>query len=97
MSAKNNAAHEVASAPSICAIPTRCRKGLLGEVRGLNADPTYTEIGTDAIAPPDRSRAKSRRNQSAQSGWSTPTNIGRLAIGEYDDAHGLIACTPSGR
>ena len=97
--AKNNAAHEVGFRAFDLRHPdTLSQSALLDEVRGMNADPTVHGILVQMPLPAgiDPARIIATINPRKDVDGLTPTNIGRLAIGEYDAANGLIACTPSG-
>jgi len=97
--AKNNAAHEVGFRAFDLRHPdSLSEEALLGEVRGLSADPAVHGILVQMPLPAgiDPARIIAAINPRKDVDGLTPTNIGRLAIGEYDAAHGLIACTPSG-
>jgi methylenetetrahydrofolate dehydrogenase (NADP+)/methenyltetrahydrofolate cyclohydrolase len=77
---------------------TLSEAALLDQVRTLNADPTVHGILVQMPLPPgiDPARIIATINPRKDVDGLTPTNIGRLAIGEYDAGRGLIACTPSG-
>ena len=97
--AKNNAAHEVGFRALDMRHPdTLTQAALLEQVASLNADPAVHGILVQMPLPAaiDPARIIGTIDPMKDVDGLTPTNIGRLAIGEYDSRHGLIACTPSG-
>ena len=97
--AKNNAAHQVGFRALDLRHPdTLSAAALLDQVAALNADPAVHGILVQMPLPGtiDPARIIGTIDPMKDVDGLTPTNIGRLAIGEYDARHGLIACTPSG-
>jgi methylenetetrahydrofolate dehydrogenase (NADP+)/methenyltetrahydrofolate cyclohydrolase len=97
--AKNKAAQEV----GFQALDRRhkaslSQDALLEQVAALNADPAVHGILVQMPLPPgiDPARIIAAIDPMKDVDGLTPMNIGRLAIGENDSRHGLIACTPSG-
>jgi methylenetetrahydrofolate dehydrogenase (NADP+)/methenyltetrahydrofolate cyclohydrolase len=97
--AKNSAAHEVGFRVLDLRHPdTLCETALLDQVQALNADPAVHGILVQMPLPStiEPARIIAAIDPMKDVDGLTPTNIGRLAIGEYNARHGLIACTPSG-
>jgi methylenetetrahydrofolate dehydrogenase (NADP+)/methenyltetrahydrofolate cyclohydrolase len=97
--AKNKAAEEVGfHALDLRHADSLPEAGLLGEVARLNADPAIHGLLVQMPLPPhiDPARIIAAIDPRKDVDGLTPLNIGRLAIGEFDAARGLIACTPSG-
>jgi methylenetetrahydrofolate dehydrogenase (NADP+)/methenyltetrahydrofolate cyclohydrolase len=97
--AKNNAAHEVGFKARDMRHPaTLSEAALLAQVAALNADAGIHGILVQMPLPEgiDPARIIAAIDPTKDVDGLTPTNIGRLAIGEYDSRRGLIACTPSG-
>jgi methylenetetrahydrofolate dehydrogenase (NADP+)/methenyltetrahydrofolate cyclohydrolase len=97
--AKNNAAHEVGFKARDMRHPaTLSEAALLAQVAALNADTGIHGILVQMPLPEgiDPARIIAAIDPTKDVDGLTPTNIGRLAIGEYDSRRGLIACTPSG-
>ena len=97
--AKNNAAHQVGFDILDLRHPeTLSERALLDEVAILNADPTVHGILVQMPLPPPISpmRIIAAIDPLKDVDGLTPVNIGRLAIGESNARHGLVACTPLG-
>ena len=97
--AKNNAAHEVGFRALDLRHPdTLSQTALLEQVADLNADPAVHGILVQMPLPAgiDPARIIASIDPMKDVDGLTQTNIGRLAIGDYNALHGLIACTPSG-
>jgi methylenetetrahydrofolate dehydrogenase (NADP+)/methenyltetrahydrofolate cyclohydrolase len=97
--AKNSAAHEVGFRVLDLRHPdTLCETALLDQVQALNADLAVHGILVQMPLPAtiEPARIIAAIDPMKDVDGLTPTNIGRLAIGEYNARHGLIACTPSG-
>ena len=97
--AKNSAAHEVGFRALDLRHPGSLSEAALwDQVTRLNADPAVHGILVQMPLPPaiDPARIIAAIHPMKDVDGLTPANIGRLAIGENDARHGLIACTPSG-
>jgi methylenetetrahydrofolate dehydrogenase (NADP+)/methenyltetrahydrofolate cyclohydrolase len=97
--AKNSAAHEVGFRALDLRHPdTLSEAALLDQVAALNADSAVHGILVQMPLPStiDPTRIIAAIDPMKDVDGLTPSSIGRLAIGEYDSRHGLIACTPSG-
>jgi methylenetetrahydrofolate dehydrogenase (NADP+)/methenyltetrahydrofolate cyclohydrolase len=97
--AKNHAAHEVGFRARDMRHPASLSEAaLLEQVAALNADSEVHGILVQMPLPDtiDPARIIAAIDPMKDVDGLTPMNIGRLAIGENDSRHGLIACTPSG-
>jgi methylenetetrahydrofolate dehydrogenase (NADP+)/methenyltetrahydrofolate cyclohydrolase len=97
--AKNASAHEVGFRALDLRHPDSLSEAALwDQVTRLNADPAVHGILVQMPLPVgiDPARIIAAIHPMKDVDGLTPANIGRLAIGEYDSRHGLIACTPSG-
>ncbi len=101
--AKNNAAHEVGFRVFDLRHPDTLPHGtalcwIEVTLHELNADPAVHGILVQMPLPAaiDPARIIAAIHPMKDVDGLTPANIGRLAIGEYNARHGLIACTPSG-
>ncbi|HXJ02176.1 MAG TPA: bifunctional methylenetetrahydrofolate dehydrogenase/methenyltetrahydrofolate cyclohydrolase FolD [Micropepsaceae bacterium] len=97
--AKNKAAHEVGFRALDLRHPdTLSQSALLDQVAALNADPAVHGILVQMPLPAaiDPARIIAAIDPMKDVDGLTPMSIGRLAIGETNARHGLIACTPSG-
>jgi methylenetetrahydrofolate dehydrogenase (NADP+)/methenyltetrahydrofolate cyclohydrolase len=97
--AKNSAAHEVGFRALDLRHPeTLSEAALWDQVVRLNADPAVHGILVQMPLPAkiDPARIIAAIHPMKDVDGLTPASIGRLAIGEFDARHGLIACTPSG-
>ena len=97
--AKNHAAQEVGFRVFDIRHPAAFSEaGLLAQVAALNANPTVHGILVQMPLPAgiDAARIIAAIDPLKDVDGLTPANIGRLAIGEFDAVHGLVACTPLG-
>jgi methylenetetrahydrofolate dehydrogenase (NADP+)/methenyltetrahydrofolate cyclohydrolase len=97
--AKNNAAHEVGFRALDMRHPaTLSERALLDQVEALNGDPSVHGILVQMPLPSgiDPARIIAAIDPMKDVDGLTPLNIGRLAIGEFNASHGLVACTPLG-
>jgi len=97
--AKNAAAHEVGFRALDMRHPdSLSERDLLAQVAALNADPAVHGILVQMPLPSgiDPARIIAAIEPAKDVDGLTPMNIGRLAIGEFNAARGLVACTPSG-
>ena len=79
-------------------LDTLSERALLEQVQALNADPEVHGILVQMPLPAgiDPARVIAAIDPRKDVDGLTPTNIGRLAIGEYSAERGLVACTPLG-
>ena len=97
--AKNASAHEVGFRALDLRHPASFSEAALwDQVVRLNADPAVHGILVQMPLPAgiDPARIIAAIHPMKDVDGLTPASIGRLAIGEFDARHGLIACTPSG-
>ena len=97
--AKNSAAHEMGFRALDLRHPdTLTEAALWDQVVRLNADPAVHGILVQMPLPAaiDPAKIIAAIHPMKDVDGLTPASIGRLAIGEFDARHGLIACTPSG-